>query len=251
MDEKSSDLRKHVSNAITRKALDALMPFIMTIFDESDRGAVLVAQSCLDGLLGDIFASIFTQNAEVLSQKELKAELGWLLKGSLAPLGGYYRRVQMAHALGLIGRDAKQILEDINSMRINSAHSSSFIKFDHAALDRLTTKNDGKYGVSISVLIQALWTSTKETHEEWQARHFNQSLNSRLQFVACLIPVFIDLKYLSLRIECVGWPGGWPKTGEAESRAKARAFWERIKRQDADTGPAQPHEEPPPIAPAT
>lgn len=199
-----ASLHSQYAERTLRDIVEAFDPISETMMRESDRGATMVAQSTLDGILFHLFSNIFTQSAEGIKT----GELAWLLKGSLAPLGGFYRRIQMAYGLGLIGRDLKKVLEDLNDIRIEPAHSGEPFQFDEASIGRLLAKLNGlsKGGVSKHAEIFRDSELVRSLKADWGKTYHGAPIETRLQFVACTMVAFALLKLLQLSIAVEGWP---------------------------------------------
>jgi|CZKU01.1.fsa_nt_gi DNA-binding MltR family transcriptional regulator len=80
------------------------------LHDESDRGCVLVAAAMLDEQLGELFQIVLRDGtAEHLLKQD-------------AALGSFSRRIDMAHALGLIDEEFHHDLHIVRKIRNDAAH---------------------------------------------------------------------------------------------------------------------------------
>ena len=151
---------------------------------ESDRGCVLVAAAMLDELLADLFRKFLRPGTadELLKQ------------GS--PLGFFSSRIQMAYAMGIINKEARDDLEIIRRIRNDAAH------FERKRGDGYKTGFDSS--ATIQRVRQMSWVKNGgPTHEEEAA-----GIQWRWPFVA-MTAMYIGL--FSCRIESdvnsrMDWP---------------------------------------------
>lgn len=84
---------------------------------ESDRGCVLAGVGYLEQSLLILLKSKFTCDSQASKQT-----VDWLLSGPTAPIGTFYVRLSLAHALGLISPEDFEALKKLNALRNHFAH---------------------------------------------------------------------------------------------------------------------------------
>ena len=98
----------------THPHLKEFFPFLDSLNKESERGAVLISASYLEGQLREIIAAFLC---------EMDASKKILGDGFNAPLGTFAARIAAAAALALISEDEYQELETIRKIRNIFAHN--------------------------------------------------------------------------------------------------------------------------------
>jgi DNA-binding MltR family transcriptional regulator len=107
-------------------SIEDLLPYFHEVADfrfsldqETDRGCALMAAAFLDAelekLLGRHFVADDTVRKELLSQN--------------GPLGAFSSRIDLAYALGLIGKQARRDLHLIRKIRNDFAHVAKSLQF--------------------------------------------------------------------------------------------------------------------------
>lgn len=97
----------------THPHLKEFLPFLDAHNKESTRGAVLIACSYLEELLGDVI------NAFLL----LGSDKEQLLTGFNAPLGTFSARIKAAHCMGLISNNERDDCDTLRRIRNEFAHN--------------------------------------------------------------------------------------------------------------------------------
>ena len=87
---------------------------------ETDRGAALVGAAFLENLLGALVEDFLLEDHKTTKK---------LLKGPLAPLGGFYSRIIASYSLGLISEDEMHDLDIIREVRNDFAHKAKSMSF--------------------------------------------------------------------------------------------------------------------------
>jgi hypothetical protein len=87
--------------------------FLALLIKESDRGAVLIAATLIDDLLGQAILAFLVDHKET----------GRLLDGFNAPLGTFASRILAAFALGLLSEEEYRECEIIRKVRNLFAHN--------------------------------------------------------------------------------------------------------------------------------
>jgi DNA-binding MltR family transcriptional regulator len=104
---------------------------------ESDRGCVLVGAAILEEGLDALLTAGFVEEKIVA-----KASIGPLFAAG-GPLGSFWAKIQLAHALGLLSSDTHHDLESVRRLRNRFAHYRESVSFSDAdviaAVDRLST----------------------------------------------------------------------------------------------------------------
>lgn len=100
---------------------------------QSDRAVGIVGPALVDARLRYALELIFVKNLP-------KASLKDIFEGPRSPLGSYWGRIQVAHALGVIGDLTKRDLEVIGTIRNKFAHKLKYKGFDHEDIAPLCAK---------------------------------------------------------------------------------------------------------------
>jgi DNA-binding MltR family transcriptional regulator len=101
-----------------------VLSIIMPLFNESDRGAVLVGVARLDEVLSDLHKDFIAQT--VANSKTI---INDLFK-PYSPLSSFAGKIQIAYAYGLIGADVHADLNRIRKIRNLAAHSGKDFSFE-------------------------------------------------------------------------------------------------------------------------
>ena len=101
--------------------------FASQLSKETDRGAALVGAAFLDHLLGALIEEF------LIDDKAIRKKI---LKGPLAPLGGFYSRIIASYSLGLISEEEYNDLDIIRNLRNDFAHKIQSLSFSSAAVKK-------------------------------------------------------------------------------------------------------------------
>ena len=110
----------------THPHLKEFLPFLDNLNKESERGAVLISASYLEGQLKEIIAAFLC---------EVDASEKILDGGFNAPLGTFAARIAAAAALALISENEYQDLETIRKIRNKFAHNHRKTFLDQDIVD--------------------------------------------------------------------------------------------------------------------
>jgi len=99
------------------------LAYFRTLFEESDRGAVLLEASRLDEVLKDLHRT-HIRSISGAPQKFVKS-----LFDTHAPLSTFAARIQLGYGYGLVRRDDYLDLECLRKIRNDVAHSTSEFSF--------------------------------------------------------------------------------------------------------------------------
>jgi hypothetical protein len=88
------------------------------LYEESDRGCVLIAEAILDNCLVDILKGEFKVRSD-LNHDDRED----LVVGRFALIGTFSAHITIAHAFGLIDRPMKTALDALRSIRNKAAHT--------------------------------------------------------------------------------------------------------------------------------
>jgi mannitol operon repressor len=117
-----------------------LATFLNGFYEETDRGAVLMAAAILDEVLASVLRAFLVDSPES----------GRLLDEFNAPLGTFSSRILAAYALGLIEEQEFVEVEAIRKIRNLFGHSWDGISFDHpkvkGQIEKLPFQNDEPRG---------------------------------------------------------------------------------------------------------
>lgn len=113
--------------------INALAAWIVALAKESDRGCLLVAHAMLDDALEILLRSMF---AWPNKREPTAVECGeWLLRNKTEPvLGGFYRKLEVAFALGKITVGTRTALKAFNTLRNNHGHGITPFSFSLPAV---------------------------------------------------------------------------------------------------------------------
>jgi DNA-binding MltR family transcriptional regulator len=126
---------------------------------ESDRGAVVLAASYLDSLLGDLFRAAMAEDASCDA-----------LLGGFGPLSAFSSRIEVAYAFGLLASEIRDDLNLIREIRNDFAHNVGTASF-------------GTLGVRDRC---AVLSSTKRTLEAVADPDNRFKEDGRLQFIVAV-----------------------------------------------------------------
>lgn len=98
--------------------------YLHVIAGESDRGAVLVAASLLD-------AGLEAALKKMLAPATKKDDP--LFNSSFSPLRSFAAKIELAYRLGLINREARQMLDILRDIRNDFAHRAESVSLDGEA----------------------------------------------------------------------------------------------------------------------
>ena len=101
------------------------LDFAQTLYQESDRGAILVGLAGIDERLVAVLHARFLQDEHVI-----KKAVQPLMNGGLAPLGTVSARSRLAYALGLVDRQVFDAIDRIRKLRNKLAHGSISMTLD-------------------------------------------------------------------------------------------------------------------------
>lgn len=108
---------------LTGKFAEALR-FRHTLTSESDRGCALMAAAYLDLQLYELLKAYFVEDGKVAEG----------LLGPSRPLESFSSRIDMAYALGLIGRKTRRELHIIRKVRNDFAHKHTHVSFHDSVI---------------------------------------------------------------------------------------------------------------------
>lgn len=147
-----------------------LATFLSVFYEESDRGAVMMAGSILDEALSGMISSFLIDDAE--SKK--------LVEGFNAPLGTFSSRILAAYSLGLIEKHEFIEVEAIRKIRNIYGHSWDGIDLTHpkivGQLDKLPYRKEADRvrlnNTVANLLGDWLWRESYIKKEKRQARNW-------------------------------------------------------------------------------
>jgi len=107
------------------------------MFDESDRGCILIGASVLDDVLCDLLKKRLAKSEHVAKQamEPLFAGMG--------PLSSFSARIKLAYCLGLIGQWEFEDLERIRKIRNKAAHEYTSKTFTDNEIIQITQRLGG------------------------------------------------------------------------------------------------------------
>lgn len=115
-----SDNLRSLYNTIDWLDENAVKKFSSTLFNEDDRGVIILCCGSLEAAL----------EAQLIhNMPHLSADEKDRLFGFVGPIGPFSSRIQVAHAMGLISKQVRQKLDMIREIRNVSAHSNEKISF--------------------------------------------------------------------------------------------------------------------------
>jgi hypothetical protein len=105
----------------------------MTIFEESDRGTVLVASAMIDESLGKVLRAHFMSVAGVTSE-----DMDFLFERQpLPPLGSLALKTRFAFCLGLISMEMRQAISAFRDVRNDFAHNPESMQLSARHIDSI------------------------------------------------------------------------------------------------------------------
>jgi hypothetical protein len=106
---------------------DDWIEFSTQLGKETDRGVALVGAAFLENLLGALLEDFLLEDRKITKK---------LLKGPLAPFGGFYPRTIASYSLGLISADEMHDLDIIRSVRNDFAHKAKSLSFSTPSVQK-------------------------------------------------------------------------------------------------------------------
>lgn len=171
--------------------------FARTLFEESDRGCVLVGTAYLDDEI-----ELLLREAFGASDDTVKKAVDPLLKGGNAPLGSFWARIKIALAMGLINTDVHDALDKMRELRNAFAHKTGTVSLSDekvAPILSSLTSHVQKIVKAFKLLIEKYVSEARaatESHGKTLSIPAGMS-PSRIQFV--LAVAFLDREILISR----------------------------------------------------
>jgi DNA-binding MltR family transcriptional regulator len=167
------------------------------MFDESDRGCILIGASVLDDVLCELLKKRLAKSDHVAKQA-----MEPLFSG-MGPLSSFSARIKLAYCLGLIGKWEFEDLERIRKVRNKAAHEYTAKSFADNEIIQITQRLAGaNHAVSAMKKLEGTEAEAGSPNQESAARSCNRELSKerlRFQLTVVYLAGRLDLQAFGVR----------------------------------------------------